>query len=611
MDSPARSRASGSRTARPQGAWLRLTWQSPVTIDRIVLHDRPNDVDNVLDAAVLVDDGSEPVNTGPLPADGAPAAIMIGPRTITAVTVMVMQAVGTATGLAEVEAVAARQTPPPPPTETGPAYHLSPSGNDGADGTSPDKAWQTFSRAIKALGPGDTLILGDGRYTRSTTGMPSIDCSSTAKNGTADAPITIRAANERRAHLDNDGVGEALYMNECNHWRVSGVYASSADNGGAKEWEGNVIRLYQVGHIALRGVLAVRPNRTCPNSSLSYCNSHGIAIEKSHDVLVEDCEVYDFHRHGVSAFGSKNVTVRRCYMNPWDAEGGAGGGSTGVILYGSSDSIVENVIGEGVYGLNIAGGTTYDGSRGGYRNKLLGAVTLDAKHGSTIRARRFSGPVLPAGQNLVKDSVFVRTQNVGVFARGASATLVENVSVFDTKVDAGVVGDQDLSEGAPCSANPDGCSITARNLLSIGNAGKGMKVDAGVLKSWRLESSNLYGNAGGDFPSSETPGDDAGDIRRSRSVAPSGMGGDQCYLWAPDGSNMKGVGADGRDIGATVLRRYVDGVLTTERLWDQSTGAFPCRTVVPGVNDDPSRSCGGVHTRLHVNTSGCRFPANY
>ena len=43
-------------------------------------------------------------------------------------------------------------------------------------------------------------------------------------------------------------------------------------------------------------------------------------------------------------------------MNPWDATGGAGGGSTGVIFYGSSDSIVENVVGEGVYGLNIAGG---------------------------------------------------------------------------------------------------------------------------------------------------------------------------------------------------------------------------------------------------------------
>jgi hypothetical protein len=372
-----------------------------------------------------------------------------------------------------------------------------------------------------------------------------------------------------------------------------------------------VMRFTNDQNVQIKGVLASRPNRTCPNSSLSYCNSHAIAIEDSNHMLVEDCEIYDFHRHGVSAFTSRFVTVRRCYMNPWDAKGGAGGGSTGVILYGSSDSIVENVVGEGVYGFNIAGGTAYDDTPGGYRNKLLGVVTLNAKHGSTIRARRFSGPVKPAGDNLVKDSVFVNTQNVGVFARGVNDTVVENVSVFGTKVDAGVIGDQDLSEGAPCSANPKGCSITARNLLSVGNAGRGMQVDTGVVRNWSLESANLWGNAGGNFPTGETPGDDAGNIRKSQSVQPTGMGAGGCWLWAPDGSNMKGAGADGRDIGASVLRRYQDGVLTTQRLWDPTSGAFPCRAVVPGVNDDPSRSCSGVHTRLHVNTSECRFPAGY
>ena len=134
---------------------------------------------------------------------------------------------------------------------------------------------------------------------------------------------------------------------------------------------------------------------------------------------------------------------------------------------------------------------------------------------------------------------------------------------------------------------------------------------SGVLRTWRLESSNLWGNRGGNFPTGETPGDDEGNIRKSQSVQPTGMGDGGCWLWAPDGSNMKGAGADGRDIGASVLRRYQDGVLTTQRLWDPNTGAFPCRAVVAGVNDDPSRSCSGVHTRLHVNTAACRFPAGY
>ena len=441
--------------------------------------------------------------------------------------------------------------------------------------------------------------------------MPVIDCANGARNGTAAQPITIRAANPRKAWLANNGIGEALYMNKCSYWNIVGFHASSADNTGAKSWEGNVMRFYESGNVQVHGVLAVRPNRTCPSSSLTYCNAHAIAIEKSHHMLVEDCEVYDFHRHGVSAFNSRWITVRRCYMNPWDATGGAGGGSTGVILYGSSDSIVENVIGEGVYGLNIAGGTVYDGTPGGYRNQLLGVVTLNAKHGATVRARKFSGPVLPAGDNVIKDSVFIRAQNVGIYARGANDTLVENVSVFDTVVDAGIAGDEDLSEGAPCSSNPKGCSITARNVLAVGNAGKGVRVQTGVMQTWALQDSNLYDNAGGNFPSSEIPGDDAGSIRRSRSVAPSGMGSGSCMLWVPNASNMKHAGANGRDIGANVLRRYRDGVLTSERLWDPTTGAFPCGAVVAGVNDDAERTCRGVHERLHVNAGGCAFPAGY
>jgi hypothetical protein len=653
------------------GAWLRLTWVSPVTIDRVILHDRPNDIDNVTDAVLLAGDDSDPVDTGPLSPDGAPTEVMLGERTITALTFMVMGASGSSAGLAEIEAVAARRRPaasttttqattttttttqgpstttpqvptttttqapvpstttttdPPapstttttratvPPTtttlppSTGPSFYIAPDGNDGNAGTSPNAPWKTFSKAVKALHPGETLVVLDGKYTRGTNGMPVIDCANGARNGTADQPITIRAANERRAWLASDGIGDALYMNKCSYWNIDGLRASSADNTGAKEWEGNVLRFFGVGNVNVRRMLAVRPNRTCPNGSLPYCNSHAILIENSHHVLLEESEVYDYHRHGTSVFKSRYVTVRRCYANPRGATSSEGGGN---ILYGSSDSIFENFIGENVYGINIAGGTVYDGTPGGYNNKILGTISLTSRYGSTVRARRFGGPVFPLAHNLLKDSVYVRAENVAIFARGAADTRVENVSVFDTVGDAGVVADEDLSEGAPCSANPEGCSMSARNLLSVGNAGMGMAVKTSVVKSWSLVSSNLWDNGGGNFPTGETPGDDAGSIRRSRSVAPSGMGTGACLAWVPDASNMKGAGENGGDIGASILYRYRDGTLTNERLWDRTTGQFPCGAVVAGVNDDAARSCIGVHQRLNVNTSACPFPASY
>ena len=71
------------------------------------------------------------------------------------------------------------------------------------------------------------------------------------------------------------------------------------------------------------------------------------------------------------------------------------------------------------------------------------------------------------------------------------------------------------------------------------------------------------------------------------------------WLIAPEGSVR------------AVRRRYQDGTLTTQPLWDRATGAFPCGAVVSGVNDVAGTSCFDVHKRLNVNTNGCSFPASY
>ncbi len=71
---------------------------------------------------------------------------------------------------------------------------------------------------------------------------------------------------------------------------------------------------------------------------------------------------------------------------------------------------------------------------------------------------------------------------------------------------------------------------------------------------------------------------------------------------------MKGAGVGGADIGANVLYRYGNGVLTTQPLWDLITGAFPRGAIVRGVNDIPGSSLFDVHKRLNVNTNGCFLP---
>jgi hypothetical protein len=83
---------------------------------------------------------------------------------------------------------------------------------------------------------------------------------------------------------------------------------------------------------------------------------------------------------------------------------------------------------------------------------------------------------------------------------------------------------------------------------------------------------------------------------------------DACVAYLGRGSPLqRAAGADG-DVGANVIYRYRDGTLTNAPLWDPRTGAFPCGAVVPGINDDPSQSCIGVHERFRVGTAECALP---
>jgi len=110
-------------------------------------------------------------------------------------------------------------------------YFISPTGLDTNDASSPAAAWLTFDHAVGHLQPGDRLLLADGHYTRATTGLPEINCSSpggNANNGTPGAPITLAAQNERQAHLDTSSESDLLHrafeMVNCSYWIIDGLH---------------------------------------------------------------------------------------------------------------------------------------------------------------------------------------------------------------------------------------------------------------------------------------------------------------------------------------------------------------------------------------------------
>lgn len=87
------------------GAWVEVRWPNPVTLDRVVLRDRPNPDDRVLSGTLRFSDGSA-IAVGSLPNDGAALNVSFGARTVTSVRFTVGSAAATtwAVGLAEFEA---------------------------------------------------------------------------------------------------------------------------------------------------------------------------------------------------------------------------------------------------------------------------------------------------------------------------------------------------------------------------------------------------------------------------------------------------------------------------------------------------------------------------
>ena len=165
-------------------------------------------------------------------------------------------------------------------------YFLSPTGGDSNTGVALTSPWKTFNFAISHLEPGDTLTLLDGTYDASNSGFPVF----TDINGTAAQPITIKALNERKAHIDNPGTSYSVTGTNCSYLTFEGIQASSQDNSGSTS-SGGGLHFTDCHHLVFKHLLVHHNNR--------YANSHLLTLIRVTDSLVEDSEFYYFHRHAV------------------------------------------------------------------------------------------------------------------------------------------------------------------------------------------------------------------------------------------------------------------------------------------------------------------------
>lgn len=466
-------------------------------------------------------------------------------------------------------------------------YYIAPSGSDGSAGSSVSTPWKTFAYAIPRLNPGDTLILKDGTYTGANSGYPSIDCNVNASNGTASSPITIRAENERRAYINNDGGSTDVFrIYNCSYWTVDGLRMSRADNSIDPNSDFMVVGYSD--HITVKNNLFHNANR--------YNNEGPILAYYTNDSLFEKNEFYWFHRHGITTKYGSNNTFRRNYCNSrnyadipdtYHVSINTSRGDTCISIYPGSGMTLENNISEG--NDKVADIEAVSASN---NNHMHGNISLNDGFGILTNWR-----ALGAHNTVSSNNVAINPLNYAFSWRSTENTQSTN----DTAIGAGTYGFYVDVENAADPSTPFSFSCT--NCLALNSGTHGMHVQE--QDSWSVGYSNAYNNSSANF----SPND--ANVTNSTQIDPQ-LG--SCRVFIPDSSPMKGAGKNGADIGANVLYAYENGVLTNKPLWDTSVdnGRFiGCGAIIPGVNDIAGQSCFDVHKRLNVNYNGCSLPAGY
>lgn len=264
-------------------------------------------------------------------------------------------------------------------TDAGPpmTIYLSPTGSDDNAGTTPDKPWRTFRKALPVLEPGWTLILEDGTYAAKTTGYLNIRCGANADadappsstnavmvaNGVMGTSITVQAEHSRLAFLSGDGSGPPLTVDACRYWTFDGLRVESTDLPKPLDSpidNGSVIVVgFDNTGLLFEHLLARYPNR--------YLHSHVLRIgDGSNDVTVQDSEFYNFHHNAIEAWRTDRLTLLRNYFNSHDtpdedvpgayvSEAGTIG-DYGIFLEETSDTIAANNVIEDVNdGIGVVG----------------------------------------------------------------------------------------------------------------------------------------------------------------------------------------------------------------------------------------------------------------
>ena len=423
-------------------------------------------------------------------------------------------------------------------------YYLSPVGSNHANGLTQSHAWATFAYADSRLQPGDTLLIMDGTYDQkirvthsgTKTGgyitykaqhnfkvilAPSVD--------TGKSTIEVFSCPGCGGGWDNPVLGyirfEGLIARSIGE--NSALWLASADNAPINEMTHHII----VKNCGFFG-------------SAQETNSAVVALGNNlRDTLVEDIFSYGISRKAGSAFGCLRVTVRRAVMryDYWEGDDyKPNDPRTTFSGYNTQDSIFENMIvvdtAETPAGYDsdrgafaAAGNETPAALSGSARNKYLGLIVLN-NHGNGVECNGGSGD---PNENLIFKNIFSWNN-------------------------------MDDGYALNIQGNDSGSSYS---YITAGHSFVGLRFDPyphAPITHESLTHSFAVNNTFGWYY-----GEGQIDTFEHNTRIGSPEEDDVEAVYAPDISKrlLDPVMVAGYERGATIVNRYVDGVLTSTPLW--------------------------------------------
>ena len=365
-------------------------------------------------------------------------------------------------------------------------------------------------------------------------------------------------------------------------WVVDGIQCSGADKGGKEVLRGDIFLMTNCQNMIIRRLLAHHNNR--------HFNSGGVSINSCQNCLVEECELYFFHRNGYSAFQSDGITFRRCYANsrgcPDIAKGRGSheisqdGGDAAFTAYYSSNCTFENCISEYKNeGFSVIGGKdTVAGKPSGENVHYLGCISINDHRAMSYQSRDKGTGIQTARDCVARDFLVVHHQRKGILTRAAKNITLENITVIGGKTPAfeanfarHVVGKGQTIW--PSNKDIGGSQFRLANWLVI---------DTDSTFDGVPQDDSHLDFVAEHFLFSQTPLgvhesiDDATGLIRHSSIT----------KHLPDMTDQSGavliptpvvLGTGNSPIGANANHRYEDRKLVEAPLWDPSTGEFPPR----------------------------------